>query len=99
MQVAFNPGVLVPFSHLGEDDEMRVQDSSCFAARGERVSFWELQVPPPTPHLVAGTITTTPCRGNPATDHSYFCDILNCSLVAVSVDATCHCRNSCMRHQ
>jgi len=43
LEVAFNPGVLVPFSHLGEDDEMRVQDASCFTARGERTSFWELQ--------------------------------------------------------
>jgi hypothetical protein len=44
MQVAYNPKVLLPFSHLGETDEMRVQDASCLAARDERLSFWELQV-------------------------------------------------------
>lgn len=44
MQVAYNPKVLLPFSHLGETNEMRVQDASCLAARDERLSFWELQV-------------------------------------------------------
>ena len=42
--MAYNPKVLLPFSHLGETDEMRVQDASCLAARDERLSFWELQV-------------------------------------------------------
>jgi len=42
--VAYNPKVLLPFSYLGETDELRVQDASCLTARGERVSFWELQV-------------------------------------------------------
>lgn len=42
-EVAYNPKVLLPFSHMGETDEMRVQDSSCLSARNERISFWELQ--------------------------------------------------------
>lgn len=42
--MAYNPKVLLPFSYLGETDELRVQDASCLTALGERVSFWELQV-------------------------------------------------------
>lgn len=44
MQVAFNPKVLLPLSHIGEQDEFRVQDASSFCAMGEELSYWELLV-------------------------------------------------------
>ena len=43
-QVAFNPKVLLPLSHIGEQDEFRVQDASSFCALDERLSYWELLV-------------------------------------------------------
>ena len=43
-QVAFNPRILLPLSHLGEQDEFRVQDASSFTAIGEALSYWELLV-------------------------------------------------------
>ena len=45
-QVAFNPKVLLPLSHIGEQDEFRVQDASSFCALDERLSYWELLVRP-----------------------------------------------------
>ncbi len=44
MQVAFNPRVLLPLSHIGEQHEFRVQDASSFAAIGESLSYWDLLV-------------------------------------------------------
>ena len=44
VQVCYQPRVLLPLSHVGETDEMRVQDASAFAARDEELSFWELMV-------------------------------------------------------
>jgi hypothetical protein len=41
-EVAFNPKVLLPLSHIGEQDEFRVQDASSFCALDERLSYWEL---------------------------------------------------------
>ncbi len=43
-QVAFNPKVLLPLSHIGEQDEFRVQDASSFAAMNDELSYWELLV-------------------------------------------------------
>ena len=43
-QVAHDPRILIPFSHEGDTDEMRVQDASAFAEEGEELSFWELMV-------------------------------------------------------
>ncbi|KAK9810370.1 hypothetical protein WJX72_009592 [[Myrmecia] bisecta] len=42
-EVAYNPKTLLPYSHLGENNEMTVQDISAFAAMGEELSFWQLQ--------------------------------------------------------
>jgi hypothetical protein len=39
--------VLLALSHVGETDELRVQDASAFAAWGEELSYWELMVEPP----------------------------------------------------
>jgi len=36
--------VLLALSHVGETDEMRVQDASAFAACREELSYWELMV-------------------------------------------------------
>ena len=43
-QVAHDPRILIPFSHEGDTDEMRVQDASAFVDEGEELSFWELMV-------------------------------------------------------
>lgn len=43
-QVAYSPRVLLPYSKLGEDNEVMVQDVSQFAEVGEELSFWQLQV-------------------------------------------------------
>jgi len=40
--VAYDPRILIPFSHEGDTDEMRVQDASAFVDEGEELSFWEL---------------------------------------------------------
>ena len=53
IQVAVDPQILMPFSHLGETDELRVQDSAAFAAAGEELSFWELMVRPHPRNAVA----------------------------------------------
>ncbi|KAK9866656.1 hypothetical protein WJX84_009216 [Apatococcus fuscideae] len=42
-QVLYDPRVLLPYSHLGETNELCVQDISSFAEEGERLSFWQLQ--------------------------------------------------------
>ena len=42
-EVAYNPRVMLPYSHLGENHELAVQDVSAFAEKGEELSFWELQ--------------------------------------------------------
>jgi len=42
--VAYDPRILIPFSHEGDTDEMRVQDASSFVDEGEELSFWELMV-------------------------------------------------------
>ena len=47
--MAFNPKVLLPLSHIGEQDEFRVQDASSFCALDERLSYWELLVRHPAP--------------------------------------------------
>lgn len=44
LQVLYDPRVLLPYSHLGETDELCVQDISSFAGLGERLCFWQLQV-------------------------------------------------------
>ena len=36
--------MLLALSHVGETDEMRVQDASAFAACREELSYWELMV-------------------------------------------------------
>ena len=53
-QVAHDPRILIPFSHEGDTDEMRVQDASAFAEEGEELSFWELMVRPALPASLAG---------------------------------------------
>jgi hypothetical protein len=78
VQVAYNPKVLLPFSHLGETDEMRVQDASCLAARDERVSFWELQVecsavavkPAGTAHCCVDHLPAWSCQVAPSCAHT-----------------------------
>ncbi|KAK9818136.1 hypothetical protein WJX72_007697 [[Myrmecia] bisecta] len=42
-EVSYNPKLLLPYTHLGEKNEMTVQDVSAFAAEGEELSFWQLQ--------------------------------------------------------
>ncbi|KAK9843129.1 hypothetical protein WJX74_007389 [Apatococcus lobatus] len=42
-QVLYDPRVLLPYSHLGETDELCVQDISSFAELGEHLTFWQLQ--------------------------------------------------------
>ena len=49
--MAFNPKVLLPLSHIGEQDEFRVQDASSFCALDERLSYWELLVRHPGPAI------------------------------------------------
>lgn len=44
MQVAYNPGVMLPYSKLGEEHEVTVQDTSQLAAKGEVLSYWQLMV-------------------------------------------------------
>ncbi len=44
VQVLYDPRVLLPYSHLGETNELCVQDISSFADEGERLNFWQLQV-------------------------------------------------------
>ena len=44
VELSFNPKVLLPLSHIGEQDEFRLQDASSFAAMGEELSYWELLV-------------------------------------------------------
>ena len=51
-QVAFNPKVLLPLSHIGEQDEFRVQDASSFCALDERLSYWELLVRTPRTEML-----------------------------------------------
>eukprot|EP00891_Asterochloris_glomerata_P004631 jgi/Astpho2/4631/Aster-x0209 len=41
-QVAYNPGVMLPYSKLGEEHEVTVQDTSQLAAKGEVLSYWQL---------------------------------------------------------
>ena len=43
-EVAYDKRVLLPYSHLGVDHELAVQDVSAFASEGEQISFWQLQV-------------------------------------------------------
>ena len=43
-QICYQPRVLLALSHVGETDEMRVQDASAFAACREELSYWELMV-------------------------------------------------------
>ena len=50
-QVAHDPRILIPFSHEGDTDEMRVQDASAFVDEGEELSFWELMVRAALPSL------------------------------------------------
>ena len=45
-QICYQPRVLLALSHVGETDEMRVQDASAFAACREELSYWELMVRP-----------------------------------------------------
>ena len=40
----YDPRVLLPYSHLGETNELCVQDISSFAVEGETLTFWQLQV-------------------------------------------------------
>ena len=44
VQICYQPRVLLALSHVGETDEMRVQDASAFAACREELSYWELMV-------------------------------------------------------
>ena len=44
VQVAYNPGVMLPYSKLGEEHEVTVQDASQLAAEGEELSYWQLMV-------------------------------------------------------
>lgn len=43
-QVAFNPRVLLPLSHIGELHEFRLQEAALYCAEGEQLSYWELLV-------------------------------------------------------
>ena len=44
VQVAYNPAVMLPYSKLGEEHEVTVQDASQLAAEGEVLSYWQLMV-------------------------------------------------------
>ena len=63
--MAYDPRILIPFSHEGDTDEMRVQDASAFVDEGEELSFWELMVrrcasEAGRAHLLSDTAGNTP---------------------------------------
>ena len=63
MQICYQPRVLLALSHVGETDELRVQDASAFAAWGEELSYWELMVQPnvqPQDNIVIWLSRSTP---------------------------------------
>ncbi|KAK9801967.1 hypothetical protein WJX73_003033 [Symbiochloris irregularis] len=42
-EAVYDNRILLPYSYLGKDNEMMIQDVSAFAAVGENLSFWQLQ--------------------------------------------------------
>ena len=66
VQVAYNPGVMLPYSKLGEEHEVTVQDASQLAAKGEVLSYWELMVS--LAALVSGQ-SMAPLQAQPIASH------------------------------
>lgn len=55
-QAAYNPMILGPYRAFGTDTELKVQDASAFAADGESLSFWQMQVNCSSLQVARGTI-------------------------------------------